>query len=179
MISDQYCAGLFDGEGSVSIFLSRGPRDRKGGTTKITLMIANSVREPLDMIAARFGGPVNGWSIRRTMILRPGRDRTEMFQWQIGPTVMRPFLMAIQPHAIIKRDQVALALEFLGFCEWRSQHGIERGFISDPTLTNYSKGRPFQRYREEVILRGLEFRDTMIRLNGGRIFKSRRARRTL
>jgi hypothetical protein len=99
-----YLAGLFDGEGSVSIVRNRSTtHDRY----QLCVSMHMSDREPLNALVASFGG-----SVVPATVSKPGRSDT--WQWSLWSQKAVPFLTAIQPHLLIERRRVrvALALEF-------------------------------------------------------------------
>jgi len=107
MLSDQYIAGLFDGEGSVS--LQCGVRkDRRGREYRFcypAVRIANGNRRVLELVRERFGGTIQTYKI-----LPPWRQN---YALHMGGARGRVFLQRITPHLIIKRNVAWIVLCFL------------------------------------------------------------------
>lgn len=93
----RYLAGLFDGEGSISLSVSKGH-------VSLSLNVSNTVREPLDIFQSLFGGAVH------TQTHNP----RVCYQWQVrGLQKQWSFLLALLPHLRIKRRQAYGALLYL------------------------------------------------------------------
>ena len=103
MTGDQFvvwCAGFFDGEGSVSIVKSNG-----GASFALHVTITQNVREVLERIETRFGGTIH---LKHDNGLATG----PVWEWfGCGATAV-PLLTSIQPFLLRKRDEVDVALEF-------------------------------------------------------------------
>ena len=108
-----YIAGLFDGEGSVSIGRTSTPgeklkRGRPGYFYEkyfLQVSIVNTYRPVLDLIHALYGGGVN----RTSAVV----GRKECFVWKVGGKNALPFLEDMLPRVHIKREQIGLALKFI------------------------------------------------------------------
>lgn len=109
-LSDQYIAGFFDGEGSVSIVRNRA--QGKSDYHKIVVHIGQRAkyRAVLDAICEKFGGTV----AVRQQTFRIAAGWAEHADWQLQdkPGIDR-FLRAMQPHCIIKARQITIGLEFV------------------------------------------------------------------
>jgi len=107
ILSDQYIAGLFDGEGSVS--LQCGVRkDRKGHDYHYcypAVRIANSNRRVLELVRGRFGGTIQTYEIRP--------PRRQNYSLHMGAGRGRVFLETITPYLIIKRTVAWIVFCFL------------------------------------------------------------------
>lgn len=101
MISDEYAAGFFDGEGTVYAAI-RNNSGRPSPTIMVT--ITNTVREPLDRLHAKWGG-----SIFLDRSKKPNQQ--DKYQWTVAAKKARPFLEAMLPHLIIKREVAETAIE--------------------------------------------------------------------
>ena len=102
LLTDAYAAGLFDGEGCVYIATKGNrwfyPRTDVGMTTKGKAL--------LDMMCQKYGGKVRKF--------REATDKWEAaWTWNLLNRDTEPFLRAIQPHLVIKQEQVRLVLKFL------------------------------------------------------------------
>lgn len=99
MLSLDYIAGFFDGEGSVGIY---------GARTKYLLVQVCQVdnlasRSLLEELAQRWGGSI------REQSTPTGRGK---LNWQVTGAKALPFLQAIEPHVVLKRQQVQVAVEW-------------------------------------------------------------------
>jgi hypothetical protein len=95
-----YAAGLFEGEGCVSI---RRSRTRSGGSqTWLAVVIKMADSEPLYWLQERWGG-----SVRPGGETRPGRAQTE--QWAIVARKVTAFLSDIQPYLLSAKRRAAVA----------------------------------------------------------------------
>jgi hypothetical protein len=112
MLDPRYIAGLFDGEGCVSVCYSR-LRYRVDGKTpimalKIVVLISNTYKPILERLKRTYGGSIcrtrrdervghkTGWSLRFT-----------------STATQKRFLKVIVPHLIIKRRQAKLGMLYL------------------------------------------------------------------
>lgn len=100
MISDEYAAGFFDGEGTVYA----ATRNNKPSPT-IMVCVTNTQPAPINALRARWGG-----SIFRHVSKNP-RWQTK-YQWALASRMAKPFLQAIRPHLLIKGEVVDAAIEF-------------------------------------------------------------------
>ena len=102
LISNQYIAGYFDGEGCVTIQLSK-----KGKCYSIQVSITSIDFEPLNTIHQIFNG---------TLIYLKKSEKCKNWQniwrWQVVSGDAYNFLITIQPYCILKKKQVDLAIEF-------------------------------------------------------------------
>jgi hypothetical protein len=99
MLSDEYIAGFFDGEGCVDI---RYMTTHGGRYNRFTMRctISQVYRKPLEMIQDRFGGSIS-----------PRRNGNIHYYVLEGLSANR-FLETIRPHLIVKADEADVALEF-------------------------------------------------------------------
>lgn len=91
-----YIAGLFDGEGSVSLM-------RKGATFIARVSITNTHDGVLRLIQEQFGG-----TIYKRQYRGHGQD---VWGWQRNNSSAIAFLRHIRPHLIIKAPQADLLIE--------------------------------------------------------------------
>jgi len=98
-ITNEYVAGLFDGEGCI-----QAARNSKGGNRRLQVTIRNSHQGVLRLIQARWGG-----SICRT---KPRDNRAASYGWLITSRGAIDFLRDIEPFLIIKRPEALTAFEF-------------------------------------------------------------------
>lgn len=104
-LSAEYIAGFFDGEGC--IYVGRNSRQRPTYTLEVS--IVNTDRRPLDQLYARFGGCLQV------------RQGGQQYHWRITGQRAQQFLNWIRPHAVIKDQQIRLALEFMAARERSSR----------------------------------------------------------
>ncbi len=101
MISTEYAAGFFDGEGSVYAALRNKPY--RNYTVLVT--IPNTVEAPLLLFKERWGGSLNA--------NQPSGNRKLQYQWVLAPNNARVFLRDVRPHLIVKAEVVDVAIKLL------------------------------------------------------------------
>lgn len=114
MLSPEYVAGLFDGEGFVSIIYCKR-RKWKSDETKhivsfrIIVGIANTFQPVLIQVQRQFGGDIHLNTKGRTSFHK------DVLCWKLtGAQGQINFLNTIAPYAIIKNEQISTGLSFLG-----------------------------------------------------------------
>lgn len=100
-----YVAGLFDGEGCVSIYYTTEPRNGKS-YHNMHVRIANTDLAVLEWVQERFGGKIHQNQPGGKGGTRPGY----VLQWSNKSIV--PFLATILPYLIIKREAAEIGLAF-------------------------------------------------------------------
>jgi hypothetical protein len=101
-----FVAGLFDGEGYVRI-----TRWEKPNSPHIRYSLVAGInmthRPIIEMMHKEFGG---GLHCNRNFL----KDKTRrcLFVWTVASQTAAAFLRRVQPHVIVKKDQVDLALVF-------------------------------------------------------------------
>ena len=155
MLSLQYVAGFFDGEGSVGI---TGCKHKRGAGlhTWLRVTITNTDTAILKEIHERCGGTLSkgrllgvGWKEHREL---------RFLGWQAVV-----FMKKIRPYVRVKSKQIALALEY-----WDFTHGPEESrydFVVGETTTNFSGKRCIKIRKPSVIAREQEYKDQMHALN--------------
>jgi hypothetical protein len=142
MVSDEYLAGLTDGEGHISIVFR--PKTGVGRTgTQCYLFVAFTMvdREAIDAIAERFGGAVYA--------LKQESPRWKpAFRWQATGARAERFIRAVRPYLRVKVRQADIALEFREISLQGGRTTIKRAV-----------------YNASVMDRRLELREEMRRLN--------------
>jgi intein/homing endonuclease len=122
-LSNEYVAGLFDGEGCIQATCSK-----KAGSRRLQTTIRNSHQGVLRLIQARWGG-----SICRTA---PKGNRSASYGWSITSRGALAFLKDIEPFLIIKRAEALLAFEFQDTMQiW----GGRKGKLSEEMLKQRDK----------------------------------------
>ena len=103
---DSYLAGLFDGEGSVSI--TGYPH------TRLTLALAMTTPAPFPLLVERLGGR---WytSNRRTVT---GKS---VYRWDVVGTTAKRAVRILLPKCVVKAPQLRLANELIGLLEAQKQ----------------------------------------------------------
>lgn len=114
MISPQYFAGFFDGEGCASLIYCRR-RAWKTDPSKSTfgfrliLTVSNTDRGILDEFQRAFGGDICLGNPRKRS---PGHK--PIFVWRLGgASAQIAMVSALLPHSIVKRRQLELAAAYL------------------------------------------------------------------
>lgn len=98
MCVEAYAAGLFDGEGCVTV-------NRVSDTLhQLRVKFGMADRGPLELLAKHFGGG-------NITEYAPPKGRL-IYLWSLSGHQAQEFLLAIMPHVVCKADQVALALEY-------------------------------------------------------------------
>ncbi len=96
-----YLAGLFDGEGSVSVNMY-SQKPNYAGSLKVG--ISMTTPEPLRLCQRIFGGKVR---------LEKYRNHWKpCSRWRLHGDRAETFLRAVEPYLIVKKDKAALALSF-------------------------------------------------------------------
>ena len=102
--SNEYIAGLFDGEGSLSF--ATGKRIDGRNTHSAVIRLANSNRLVLELVKKRFGGTLHTYKPNY-----PGARLNHVLH--VHHNQAKPFLEAIVPHLIVKRNLAWIVLCFL------------------------------------------------------------------
>jgi len=92
ILSDEYLAGLFDGEGCVVTGLHG-----KGMRARVAICMGNA-EDLFLQIQSQFGGSVR-------------QDKRGYWHWQASSQKAVSFLRAIEPFLLVKRNQALLAIE--------------------------------------------------------------------
>jgi hypothetical protein len=96
LYSDEWAAGFFDGEGSVSIF-----REARGGYVehRVVVQLTQNDQRPLHAVRERFGGTVSR-----------GTANPRCSRWRVDGGDAERFMRAVLPHSLVKREKLQLAL---------------------------------------------------------------------
>jgi hypothetical protein len=135
-----YFAGLFDGEGWITIMATLDPEklmkwyQRKTPQLALTVGVANNYKPVLEELAKKFGGKVY-------------RVRERQHNWRIFTKQAEIFLKLIQPYVRIKSEQIKIAFEFR------------------ETFRNYKTQNDSIGISEEVIAKRLQCRNQIMKLN--------------
>jgi len=99
LISAEYIAGYFDGEGCITIQLSK-----KRKCYSIQVSIVSIDFEPLNTIHKMFNGVL--------IYIKKEKPCNNIWRWAVVSNDAYQFLLAIQLYCILKKKQVDLAIEF-------------------------------------------------------------------
>lgn len=103
MLSLEYIAGFFDGEGSIGIYSNSGRKESVGWNLRTQLVqnVSPESEAILDELVQRYGGNVTY------------RDRgRRCANWQCGGQNALHFLSEILPHLVLKREQAEFAIQW-------------------------------------------------------------------
>lgn len=118
MLEIRYAAGLFDGEGYVRVNEWAKPNSIHV-RFNLFVGIGMTYRPIIEQLHADFGGH---FYVNRHDIRTPGRR--PQYVWNVTSSTAADFLRLIQPHAIVKRAEIDLALEFqTNIAQWRHKLG--------------------------------------------------------
>lgn len=134
----EYVAGLFDGEGCVTILKSKR-KGRKNYQFHLQVAIANTFKPILDMIQKQFGFGSVG------MCNHGNEKHSISYQLRITGEDTERFLNLIYPFTVIKKSQIEVGLEFrklinaVGTNQSNCKNEVERLERFDERNTLYRK----------------------------------------
>jgi hypothetical protein len=99
MISTEYVAGFFDGEGCVNISTDRY------GKPYLRILVVNTDKSVLEKFQEKWGGDI-------THNKRHKENWKRSFTWRLSHTRAIEFLQDLEPFLIVKKKQANLAVEF-------------------------------------------------------------------
>lgn len=102
----KYVAGLFDGEGSVSIILRLYKSLTRNPCHYLSCGISLTNKQTIDMLQNEFGGKV--------VLLRSKGNRKPCWRWTLDNSSAVQFLEAIEPYSCVKLTQILVGLSFQG-----------------------------------------------------------------
>lgn len=106
-----YVAGLFDGDGSFSLGRKKPSSEGQSFLYYPLIQFCNKDKNSLDIIKNVFGGYVN---TRKPYIAKDGCQRNISYTLKIEKSPLcKPFLQAIIPYLIIKKDRAEFLLSFI------------------------------------------------------------------
>jgi len=120
----RYAAGFFDGEGSISVLLTRtlGEKVLRGTPGKVyhkyslRVQVTNTKRSILDEYQSQWGGSVYVQTKAKK------HHRLDCHVWTLNGKNAKPFLEDVKPHLKLKCGQAELALEFIALPRgWNAQ----------------------------------------------------------
>ncbi len=121
MLSPEYVAGLFDGEGTASLLYTTCRRRNKSDIPilgfKFRVLLSNTYQPIIDLLQQQFGGNIYyGTPRERCKQIRIWSSQSSVAQ--------RDFLTFIRPHVIIKHGHVECGLRFLSTVVGRGQRTL-------------------------------------------------------
>ncbi len=138
-----YTAGLFDGEGSVSLMIRGAKRGKTGLPTQAPMLVIQLTMTHEQVIEWLVATWQVGSKIATDRKLRP--NHKPAYRWQVWGAAAALVLEQIAPFLIVKRQQALLGIAY------RELAGI-----------------PGRKLGEETMRQRLALRDQMIALNGNR-----------
>lgn len=112
-----YLAGLFDGEGCVTV--SRGVRKGKE-RIKSRISVGMTTPEPLFIYKRIFGGAIS--------VKEPKKKNWKTcYDWHLQGKKVELFLRVIEPYVLVKKDKLLLSLSLLSYYGSGSPRKIELG----------------------------------------------------
>jgi intein-encoded DNA endonuclease-like protein len=109
VISHQYAAGFFDGEGSVLLDV------RDETSYSLRAKVSNTNFEILELLATKYGGSISSHGSRK---LRHKLAKA----WRVSDKKAVAFLLKIQPFLVVKKEAVRVALQYLNFDKSFQRH---------------------------------------------------------
>ncbi len=104
MLSNEYAAGLVDGEGCISISKSKR-KGYKNYQFYLKVVITNTNKDILNLFQEQFGGSVLNRSHGK-------KHWTPAYNWQLTCRQAESFLKLILPFLYIKKEEAKVALQF-------------------------------------------------------------------
>lgn len=116
-----YAAGIFDGEGCVSVHVIRPNRGL--GNYTVRAYVSMACPYAVERLFKMFGGT---FRVRHMELRNP--NHRKQFIWIKQSYGASLFLKAIQPYVVVKRDEVELALELQdNITLWKGRLSLSRG----------------------------------------------------
>jgi len=102
-MTNEYAAGFFDGEGSISIACIQ--RKSRNPEYHIRIQMSNTDLSVLEKFKEMFAGQIY-------LIRKRNPNHTQAWKWSVGTAQSMLLLEQLLPHLVIKKKQAQLALEF-------------------------------------------------------------------
>lgn len=123
-----YAAGLFDGEGSISIVCPKQPGYTRGVGHRLMVRLVSVDRVLPEWMNDHFGGALI--DNRRQKLV--GRSRPS-FSWQINSYHAEIFLRAVRPYLLLKAERADVALDFRStMLAPLGRKGVKRSVTTNP-----------------------------------------------
>lgn len=126
MISIEYAAGFFDGEGCVNC------SSNKSGSPFIRILVVNTNIDVLELFKKRWGGDINA-------NYKSKEHWKQAYTWRLSHSAAGIFLKDIQPFLVIKSKQCKLALEFISLRPSKGYRWTEDKIIDATKIINEIK----------------------------------------
>lgn len=113
LLAPVYYAGLFDGEGSVGLYMAGTTgrsRGKIGGYIQLSAKVTNSNIKPLLFLKAKFLG-----NIDTNHSSSKNENWMDVFSWRVYSDNAILFLEWIYPYTIIKNEQITVVKEFWSY----------------------------------------------------------------
>jgi len=149
MLSKEYIAGFFDGEGHLGITITG-----KAKQCQLRLTFVNTNYEILEMINFQYGGYITLSGTSRPWAASYRSDWKTSYQLKLRPLEIVRFVNDMKDLVIVKAPQIKLALEFIEYMNSKDR------FENVPKAVG-----AFRKRTEESIAKELEFKDRMHVLN--------------
>jgi hypothetical protein len=149
MLSNEYAAGFFDGEGCINITVTG-----KNRQVRLRVMLVNTDQDILLLFQAKYGG-----NLTMPKVLKDGWKPYCQLYW-FGNSAIE-FLSHIRPYILLKRSQIELAFEF-----WDFMHTPRRDRCEQvPTPREGSPNQVSLKRTPETISKEMDFKSRMHALN--------------
>jgi hypothetical protein len=123
-VTAEYAAGFFDGEGCVYVRRISSPSNYKGRTYyRVVASVGNCHKGSLLALKNTFGGTVYETNKKKVK----EKDWSRQYRWVLSCTSATDFLYNIEPHSIIKKPYILLALQFAALVGEKGEPRNEEG----------------------------------------------------
>lgn len=137
-----WAAGFIDGEGSIILHRARSHRHAHGVRHQPTIVVGQTVREPLEILVRLFGGTIH-------VRAKQQPNRRTVYAWSIrGGKAVRAALTDLLPYLIVKKAEAELILTFCDAMRPQGGQGplsideiAARGVIADQLTALKQAGR--------------------------------------
>jgi hypothetical protein len=103
-----WAAGFFDGEGSVFVEVARHRNARHGVRNSLHASVTQTSLPCLNLLKEHFGGSI----VTITPTRRHNMNNSVCYIWRVLNDDALPFLEAIAPYVVVKKEQVELAVQY-------------------------------------------------------------------
>lgn len=103
-----WAAGFFDGEGCVLVEMSKEKGCIHGVRTSLHATVTQTSLSCLQLYVDRFGGAISTNEHKTPT----GRRWAVQYRWSVRNDAAQTFLAAIEPYTVVKREQIAAALQY-------------------------------------------------------------------
>ena len=148
-----YAAGIVDGEGTITICRSEYDTVNKSRNNKVyhcigfhaKVSVKNTDERLMKWLQSRFGGEYykDESSLKKHPTWKPS------FVWHHAAKDKEPFLLAILPYLILKREQALLALDFIRLGA-KNRCPETRQLMYEKILALNQSGRPVETITQDV-----------------------------